>query len=52
MKLKSTFEILNNDEKRVPYDLYGTIDFSYEEQMKQELEIGYQMIKESNHLID
>ncbi len=34
MKLKTTFEILNNDEKRVAQDLYGTIDFSYEEQMK------------------
>ena len=41
MKLKTTFEILNNDDKRVAYDLYGTIDFSYEEQMKQALEIRF-----------
>ena len=41
MKLKTKFEKLNNDDKRVAYDLYGTIDFSYEEQMKQALEIRF-----------
>jgi curved DNA-binding protein CbpA len=35
MKVKTAYEILNDPEKRVLYDVYGTIDFSNDDKMWQ-----------------
>jgi DnaJ-class molecular chaperone len=35
MKVKTAYEILNDPEKRVLYDVYGTIDFSQDDKMWQ-----------------
>ena len=34
MKLKTAYEILNDQQKRVHYDVYGTTDFSMDERME------------------
>jgi len=38
MKLKLAFEILNDQEKRAAYDIYGQIDFSQDDKMKDMIE--------------
>jgi preprotein translocase subunit Sec63 len=38
MNIKQAFEILSNQEKRVLYDVYGTVDFSQDDKMKDMIE--------------
>jgi DnaJ-class molecular chaperone len=38
MKLKLAFEILNDQEKRAAYDIYGQTDFSQDDKMKDMIE--------------
>lgn len=38
MKLKTAFEILNDQPRRVLYDVYGQTDFSMDDRMRQMIE--------------
>lgn len=38
MSIKQAYEILSNQEKRVLYDVYGTVDFSQDDKMKDMIE--------------
>lgn len=38
MKIKQAFEILSKQEKRVLYDVYGQVDFSQDDKMKEMIE--------------
>lgn len=46
MKLKFAYEILNDQEKRIMYDVYGQIDFSQEDRMKQMIDMTFKTKKE------
>jgi DnaJ-class molecular chaperone len=46
MKLKFAYEILNDPEKRVMYDVYGQTDYTQEERMKQMIDMTFKTKKE------